>query len=553
MSLSTRTPVPLLSPARLAAVLLLATLSSVATIALAQDRTEAPGALTAVRVVDAETGDVVATLSDGDTLDLTGSIVRTVVLEPIDVGDATRSVAYALDGEQPTVVNAAPFTLGDRGVAEDLSGTLELPVLQGEDDAEEFVEASMRDPVQFPAGFTYHTSSDLDLVFDPNHSRQVVGIRFADVDLPPNATITSAAIVFTADGTRSGDVTLTIRGERDGASRPFPQDAFETGTSAISSRRQTVASVTWLIEEEWQNNRRYESPDLAAIVQEIIRWPDWQPGAPITFIIEGTEGTAVRRAYSYDGRRDTPGREPTLLLSYTAPAETFATPLTLPEGESTLIVTPYGRWSGAGDDGPPLQARIVTGPAATDPVAEPAPAEPVEPTEPAEAPEPAPAEAPEPAEPVEPDTEPESPPVAEVEPEQPDDVEEPAEAVEPPAEPSVTDSEAPPPAPASASGTITPLWDSNVRATLFVERDEATGGTRVTVELDEPTAVPLSLEIRTGTCSAPGEVLVRLAPIDVGERSSASIVPTSPTALRFGGFLVFVRSGTPVGCGLITN
>ena len=534
MSLSARKPLPRPPSARVAAVLVFVTLTSIVTVAFAQNRAEAPMALTAVRVLDAATGDVVATLSDGDTLDLSDSIVRTVVIEPVGVDDDTRSVAFAIGDERPTVVNAPPFVLGARDVTEALSGTLELPVLQSEDDAEEFVEASMQDPERFPAGFTYHTSSDLDLVFDPNHSRQVVGIRFADVDLPPNAAITSAAIVFTADGTHSGDVTLTIRGERDGASRPFPQDAFETGTSSISTRRHTVASVTWNIEEEWRNIRRYETPDLAAIVQEIIRWPDWRPGAPLTFIIEGTEATALRRAFSYDGRRDTPGREPMLLLSYTAPAETVSTPLTLPEGQNTLLVTPYGRWSAAGEDGPSLRVQVVIGPAATDPV--------VEPTEAAE-----------PAKPVEPA----SPPVADSEadaaPVQPSEADEQEEAIVPPDLPTETDTVVPPPAPASASGTITPLWDSDIRATMFVERDEATGGTRVTVRLDAPTTVPLSLEIRSGSCTAPGEVLARLAPINVGERSSASTVPTSPTALRFGGFVVFVRSGTPLGCGLITN
>jgi hypothetical protein len=534
VSLSVRTPEPRPSPARIAAALLLVALASATTVALAQARTEAPGALTAVRVVDAATGDVLATLSDGDTLDLSDSAVRTVVLEPLDVAEATRSVAYSIDGERITVVNAPPFTLGDRDVAEGLSGTLELPVLRSEDDAEEFIDASMRDPEQFPAGFTYHTSSDLDLVFDPNHSRQVVGIRFDDVDLPPNATITAAAIVFTADGAQSGDVTLTIRGERDGASQPFPQDAFETGTSSISTRQQTVAVVTWPIEEEWRNNRRYETPDLTALVQEILNSPDWRPGAPLTFIIEGAEGPALRRAYSYDGRRDTPARVPMLLLSYSAPPEAVAAPVTLPEGESTLIVTPYGRWSAAGEEGPPLRARILTAPTAPDV------AEPVDPVEPAEPDEPAAdAAAPEPA----PEPEPEAEPPAEPE--------EPAAAAEPPADEPLADATAVPPAAASASGTITPLWDSDVRGTIFVERDDATGGARVTVELTEPAAAPLSLEIRRGTCSAPGDVLARLAPVGVGERSSASTVPTSATALRFSGFVVFVRSGTPVGCGQI--
>lgn len=537
MSVSARKPSPLPQPAHLAAMLLLVVLSSVATVALAQERTEAPAALTAVRVIDAATGDVVATLSDGDTLDLTGSTVRTVFLEPIDVGEATRSVAFTIDDERPSVVNAPPFALGDLGVNEGSSGTLELPVLRGEDDAEEFIDASLRDSEQFPAGFTYHTSSDLDLVFDPNHSRQVVGIRFDDVELPPNASITSAAIVFTADGTRGGDVTLTIRGERDGASQPFAQDAFETGTSSISTRRQTVASVTWAIDEEWLNNGRYETPDLTAVVQEIINWPDWRPGAPLTFIIEGTEGTSLRRAYSYDGRR-TPGREPMLRLTYSAPPEAVAAPVTLPEGESTLIVTPYGRWSAAGDEGPSLQARIVTTATTADPVAEPpAPAEPTEPSEPA-------ADA----------AVPESPPVIEAEPEAEPaptaEPEPPAAAATPQAE-EPTVAEATPPA-STVNGTVSPLWDADTRGTIFVERDEATGGARVTIELDVPATGMVSLEIRSGTCSAPGEVLARLAPIGAGERSSTTTVPTSATALRFGGFVVFVRSGTPVGCGQIT-
>lgn len=595
--------------ARLLAVVLL-----VLTAGHAQDQ-ERLVAIEALRVIDAESGRALALVVDGDELDLTASGVGALKLEPVGASEATRSVSFEIDGEPTAVVNAPPFALGTTEPTGERYGVLELPVRSSEDDGEEFLDPSDRDPEQFPRGFTYHTSSDLDLGLDPNHARQIVGIRFADVDLPPGAQVERAEIVFTADGTSSGALRLTIRGERQHDAEPFPQSPFFTGTFAISSRPATVASVSWFIEESWTSRERHATPDLARVVNEIVQLPGWQPGQPIAFTITGDDGTNVRRAFSYDGQRGDPSRVPLLRIEYTTPPRPPAPPLALVQGRSTLSVTPYDTFAAVGTGGTPLTVTLVNGPSAADapPDAEPlgaesAEAEPVEahpaetrPTEQALQETQPTFDAEHPAEQgaaletetvndAEDRSEPRAPTIADIAPDVPADVPEPADppaetmapadppidaptsdtlaepASTPPAPPEPTpgretEPSAPPqpqPAPTprtqSPSFVLSSVWGSAVRGTLYLERDDAQGGTStiLVIELDEITLVPMSVELRYGTCSVPGDVLAPLTPIAPGDRSSATALPFSRSALQYGGFVVLARSGTPVACAVIT-
>lgn len=470
-----------------------------------------------LRVLDAETGAEVAILADGGTLDLTDSGVRSVILEPLDVSDATRSVAFTLGDGAPTVLNAAPFVLG-AGATEVATVHVEFPVLASEDDAEEFSDASLRDPEEFPAGFTYHTSSDLDLGLDPNHSRQVIGIRFAELDIPSDATVEAATIVFTADGASSGRMTVRLTGERSTASQRFPQGPFRTGTFDISTRDRTFASTTWLLEEPWQSRNDYATPDVAPIVREVIGLPGWEPGSPITFIIEGQEGEAdaLRRAFSYDGRRGVDSRIPRLTLTLTVPSTRAAAPLVVPADGTNITVTPHGRFDASGAAGAPLHVELRV---ASSTVAG------VDPTPAPPAPVPVPV------------------PV-------PDRSAEPGPAPEPGAAPPPDDAAAPASLPdvAAAVGSVTPLWDSGVRGSLYLERAGPSAAV-VTIALDAPTSSPLRVSVRSGTCAAPGDVLIHLEPIPTGADRSTTEAALSPTALRFGGFIVFISSGTPVACG----
>ena len=57
----------------------------------------------------------------------------------------------------------------------------------------------------------YLSSSDLELINDGNN--QVVGVRFASLNIPKGATITNAYLQFKVDEISSIATNLSIRGE----------------------------------------------------------------------------------------------------------------------------------------------------------------------------------------------------------------------------------------------------------------------------------------------------------------------------------------------------
>lgn len=170
--------------------------------------------------------------------------------------------------------------------------TLERQILSSTDDAEE----------KFDGSSVTATSSDIEMVYDAWNSQglQKLGFRFGNITIPPSATITNAYIQFTADGATSGSMTMTIKGEDVANSVSFTNTA-----NNISARPVTAASAVWSSIPSWTDNQAgtgQRTPNLSAIVSEIITSNGWQNGNPITFIITGTGSeTEVRKSFSYDG------------------------------------------------------------------------------------------------------------------------------------------------------------------------------------------------------------------------------------------------------------
>lgn len=184
--------------------------------------------------------------------------------------------------------------------------TFERHIQSSADDAEE----------SFDGSYVTTSSSDLELVFDDwnNQQLQSVGLRFDNINIPANSTISNAYIQFTADGSSSGNVSLFIKGENSANSSPFA-NTFAN----ISSRPTTTAEVAWNPTNAWSNNQagiHQRTPDLAAIVSEIIGANGWQNGHPISFIITGTGNDDVKReAISFD---ESPAQSAKLVIEYTS-------------------------------------------------------------------------------------------------------------------------------------------------------------------------------------------------------------------------------------------
>ncbi len=164
---------------------------------------------------------------------------------------------------------------------------VDVRVTAGSDDAEERQSGSVK-----------LTSSDLELVDDGSkRPDQTIGIRVNGIAIPLGATIDKAYIQFTVDNTDSGPTSVTVYGQAAGNPPTFSSASFD-----VTSRSKTAASVDWQDIPPWDVSgvagTDQQTPDLSAIVQEIIDGPGWASGNSIVFIIEGS---GERTAEAFDG------------------------------------------------------------------------------------------------------------------------------------------------------------------------------------------------------------------------------------------------------------
>ncbi|WP_292094749.1 hypothetical protein [Mesorhizobium sp.] len=151
---------------------------------------------------------------------------------------------------------------------------------------------------------------DLELGF-AGTTRQTVGLRFTGIDIPQGAIITSAYIQFQANEVKTGAASLLIKGQDTDDASPFTSTSFN-----VSSRATTDASATWTpapwttVGEHVQAER---TPDLTAIVQEIVSRSGWAALNDMAFLITGT-GTRTADSYEYN-----PASAPLLHIEYVLP------------------------------------------------------------------------------------------------------------------------------------------------------------------------------------------------------------------------------------------
>jgi dipeptidyl aminopeptidase/acylaminoacyl peptidase len=165
-------------------------------------------------------------------------------------------------------------------------------VTRSGDGAEELADGSM-----------YLGSSDLDLIRDDTLGDQVVGIRFADIQILKGTEIKKAYLQFTVDEVSTEQTDLTIHAElADNA------EAFRNVDHNITSRPKTSASVKWL-PEPWnvdgERSEKQRTPDLSSLIQEVIAQPSWQAGNALVLIISGS-GKRVAESYYYGDQQGTP-------------------------------------------------------------------------------------------------------------------------------------------------------------------------------------------------------------------------------------------------------
>jgi hypothetical protein len=217
-----------------------------------------------------------------------------------ELGICSAGTSSCQDGAQLCLALESPVTeVCDDGLDNDCDGatdypddpsctatSLSIPVVASEDDVEERISSG---------GSISLTSNDLELTED-GALRQVLGLRFRNVAIPPGASIQSARIQFTADETHSVATSLTIEGE---ASDDAP--LFVKVDQDVTSRPRTASAASWDpppwtgIDDAGPDQR---TPELSALVQEIVDRPGWTAGNAMVFVISGS---GHRTAEAYDG------------------------------------------------------------------------------------------------------------------------------------------------------------------------------------------------------------------------------------------------------------
>ena len=175
------------------------------------------------------------------------------------------------------------------------------------------VSSSGDDAEQYPDGYDSRVDTvgdDLVLGVDAQNGSQSVGLRFTTVEVPKDVTIKEAFIEFRSKGTSTGAASYTIKANNVGNMGPIGNSA-----NAISDLPTTSASATWSIsedgEDDWDTDGSEQvTPDLTALVQEVVNRNDWSSKNNMGFVVTGT---GTRRAESYDSD---PSRAPRLVITY---------------------------------------------------------------------------------------------------------------------------------------------------------------------------------------------------------------------------------------------
>lgn len=186
--------------------------------------------------------------------------------------------------------------------------TVSIPIATGSDDAREGNATPGSTSVNLirahnRLGGDYAVTNDLTSWYP-----LTIGLRFAGLPVPNGGQIVSAQIQFRTESVEvsTGPASLQIRGEASADAATF---AATSGN--VSKRPSTTATVQWA-PPDWtvrgDDGPGQRTPELAAILQEIVDQDGWAEGHAAAFVITGT---GTRSAESFEG-----GSPPVLELMY---------------------------------------------------------------------------------------------------------------------------------------------------------------------------------------------------------------------------------------------
>ncbi|MCU0917488.1 MAG: S8 family serine peptidase, partial [Planctomycetes bacterium] len=143
----------------------------------------------------------------------------------------------------------------------------------------------------------------------------VVGLRFRAVKIPQGSTINKATLKICAHSAGlEADVDGLLKGEAADSA-----GSFATDSRIVGSLPTTTASKAWKWvgpeDDPWTANAWYESPDIAAVIQEIVNRPGWTADNALVVIYTFNQMSFgdERRFWSFNGD---PAKAAKLVITY---------------------------------------------------------------------------------------------------------------------------------------------------------------------------------------------------------------------------------------------
>ena len=128
--------------------------------------------------------------------------------------------------------------------------------------------------------------------------KQVVGVRFNNIKLDKDQELSSARIQLTVDEANTesdNELLVEIRGEANGDS-----PSFRNEDKNISNRKRTSSVVYWKPDPWTSVGEKVETPDVSAIVNEILKESTWVKDNAFVFIFQYVRGNSKRVAGTVD-------------------------------------------------------------------------------------------------------------------------------------------------------------------------------------------------------------------------------------------------------------
>ena len=243
----------------------------------------------------------------------------TNINKEISTGELTGTVSKAVqtgndDGfefnlSNTVLLNTSELEMGQDASVNPSAGAVNVQVSSASDDAEYRLDNNS-------VRLNDH-NLDMSSENDSGTRQQVIGIRFASVGIPSGATITSAYLqLVEREHSSSGTMQVEIVAEKvsggsfDGTNHPKAR--LDNAANITSAASKMVWTSSMPI-----NDAALQTPDLTAMVQEVVSSGSWASGNAVTFLLKRPTGSTATGRIGFRSRDNSSTNQPRLVVNYT--------------------------------------------------------------------------------------------------------------------------------------------------------------------------------------------------------------------------------------------